>query len=853
MATRRIAGITIELNADTKEFVKGIRDLDKQLGTTQNNLKDINKLLKLNPGNTELLTQKQKNLKSAIEGTKDRLKQLKSAQTDALTPDEYDKLQREIIETQNKLDGLKKEYSDFGSVAKQKMIAMGQSIKDAAGKAAELGKTITTTVGAGAAAALAATTAATVALANAMAGAAQKGYDLAKGAGEYADNLITQSTVTGINTDELQQWGLVSRLIDTDTETMTGSMSKLIKTMGSAAKGSETDAAKFSALGVAIKDSSGRLRNGQDVFYDAIDALGKIENETQRDAMAMDLFGKSAQELNPLIKAGSKQLKSVKDEANKLGGVLSGSSLSALGEFDDSIQKLDFASNGLKQTIGAKLAPVFKPLVDAATKAVSVITSLFKRTENTDYQIKTAVKRIANGFKSALSEVGAIVSEAAPTVLAAVSALLTEVVKQIPDLLQTAMPILATALESLGDLLSYAIPVLVSALPGFVKQILPSVISTVGSIIGGIVDALPDLWEAVKTVFGELWESLKTLIQEKNPELYETLTAIGTFITDELAPALSTAWENVKNTFSEVFGAIKGFWDETLEPVFDAIYDYVIRDLIPTMIVYWEYYLQPAVERVFTAIGTLWDETLKPAFEAIGKFVTDDLAPAFEDFWNGYLVPIYNWISDKFSPLWDGLKDVFEGISSWISDTFSGSWEDAWNGIVDTFGTVFAQIGDLIKAPINAVIDAINWMIDKVEGGLNTIIDGINSHLKITIPSFSIGWPINKSFGGWSWGANLSRVDWGNIEKLATGGVLGEGRQAIVGEYAPERLSVINGRAVVTPLNSPTGGARMGENNSYTFNVYAQPGQSAQQIAQEVQRIMIREHRQRSAAYAQYT
>ena len=108
----RIAGITIEIGGDTSNLQKSLKGVDSQLKTTQANLKDINKLLKLDPANTELLKQKQKELKEAISLTKDRLQQLKDAQSNVAkgTP-EWDKLQREIIETENALESYNEQLS----------------------------------------------------------------------------------------------------------------------------------------------------------------------------------------------------------------------------------------------------------------------------------------------------------------------------------------------------------------------------------------------------------------------------------------------------------------------------------------------------------------------------------------------------------------------------------------------------------------------------------------------------------------------------------------------------------------------------------------------------------------------
>lgn len=935
MATRKIAGITIELNADTSEFVKGIRTLDSQLKTTQSNLRDINKLLKLDPGNTELLTQKQKNLTSAINDTKTRLAQLKTASAEAMSSEDQDKLQREIIDTEQHLKSLEKEYKQFGSVAKQKMLALADSVKTAAGKFAELAAPVAKFAAAGAAATIAATTAATVALTKAMSDATKQAFELAKGAGQYADDLLTQSTVTGISTDKLQQYGLVSKLIDTDTETITKSMAKLTKTMGSASKGTEGDVEKFKRLGVAIKDSNGNLRNSQDVFADAIDALGKISNETERDALAMDLFGKSAQELNPLIEAGGDKLRQVQYEAGQLGGVLSGKALEAMGEFDDSMQRLDFAANGLRQVIGSKLTPVFKPLVDAATKAVAVISKTLQGHGLTKGVATNLGKRLSNIVSTALKGLSETISKAAPKLVIVVTALAKSVAGSLPGILQSLMPVITEGFSAIGEIIQQLAPVIANALPQLAQAILPGLLNAAGSLVMGLINALPGILEALKTALLSIGSNIMNAIKEKNPELYKTLEEIRDKAT-EIFGKLGELWDGFKKTVSDVFAAVSGFWNETLKPVFDDIYDYVIRDLIPTLIVFWEYKAAPAIESAFTAIKGFWDETLKPVFEAIGKFISETLAPAWSEFfekgvepvvktafdgvsklWTGtiqpmfqgwvdfftgvfkgdwdaainglggvftsvfgeegllrttittameaiqqligpaftaiqeLMQPVFDWINDTFAPVFgeEGLQGTFSGFVDWINDVFSGNWQSAWDGIVNLFGDIFSKMADLLKAPINAVIDAINWMIDKIESGINSVIGGINDHLKISIPSFEIGWPINKRFGGWSWGANLAKVNWGRIEKLAQGGVLSEGRRAIVGEYAPEYLRVINGRAVVTPMNGGES-RRMGETNNYTFNVYAQPGQSAQQIAAEVQRIMVRQQRQRDVAYA---
>ena len=140
----RISGITIEIGGDTTKLQTALKGVDGQLKQTQTALKDINKLLKLNPANTELLTQKQKNLEKAIQQTKDRLKQLKDAQKGVKEGSaEWDALQREIIDTETKLKGLEKEYRQFGSVAAQQIAAVGEKIGKVGKNLEKFGKDMT--------------------------------------------------------------------------------------------------------------------------------------------------------------------------------------------------------------------------------------------------------------------------------------------------------------------------------------------------------------------------------------------------------------------------------------------------------------------------------------------------------------------------------------------------------------------------------------------------------------------------------------------------------------------------------------------------------------------------------------
>lgn len=178
----------------------------------------------------------------------------------------------------------------------------------------------------------------------------------------YADEILTLSTQTGLSTQKLQEFSYASELVDVSVETLTKSMAKNIKSMSNARDGSEAYSEAYKKLNVSVTDANGNLRDSETVYFETIDALGKVANETERDSLAMQLFGKSAQELNPLIEAGSETMKQFADEAQGAGYVLSDEMLSSLGEVDDCIQRFNVNTEGIKNQIVSGIAPIISDL-----------------------------------------------------------------------------------------------------------------------------------------------------------------------------------------------------------------------------------------------------------------------------------------------------------------------------------------------------------------------------------------------------------------------------------------------------------------------------------------------------------
>lgn len=363
---------TIHLGLDYTQFTGGITEVNRKMGLLDAEFKLAQEQAKNYGTATDELGLKQEYLTQKIALQNQKVEEAKRAYEAAATSQnasqkEIDNLQKKFLQestTLEKLNGqLKtndetikqtdKDTKSFGDEIRGLANTLGINVSPAVEKLASKFDGVSASVGNA------------VLGIGAMVGAL---VSCTMKAAETADELLTLSSTTGITTDELQKMQYAANFVDVSLDTMTGSMNKLTRTMSSARDGSKDSEEAFRKLGIRITDTHGQLRNSNDVFYEVIDSLGKIKNETERDAMAMKIFGKSAQELNPLIEAGSKQLKELGIEAENLGVVMSGDDLEALGELQDSMDRFKATTEGLKNSLAMTLLPILTSLFDAISR-----------------------------------------------------------------------------------------------------------------------------------------------------------------------------------------------------------------------------------------------------------------------------------------------------------------------------------------------------------------------------------------------------------------------------------------------------------------------------------------------------
>lgn len=271
--------------------------------------------------------------------------------------------------------------------------------------------------------------------------------DVTKESAKFADDILTMSMTTGQSAQQLQEFSYAAELIDVSIDTLQTSLTKLTNNMQNAMNGTGDAKKAFEQLGIAVTDSEGNMRTANDVFYETIDALGKVGNATERDALSMDIFGRSAQDLNPLIIQGSDTLREYADEAHNVGYVLDNEALSALGAVDDGFQRLQTTQDAVKNNMAAEFAPYL-------TSALEDIRALIEKVGKAliDSGAVEAFGSILESSVSLLEPLGALVT----TILPALSLALKPIVEAVALLADT-MDVLVGMLTLNGDKISTAL------------------------------------------------------------------------------------------------------------------------------------------------------------------------------------------------------------------------------------------------------------------------------------------------------------------------------------------------------------------------------------------------------------
>jgi TP901 family phage tail tape measure protein len=748
-----IKGITVEINGETGPLDKALKGVNKSSIDLKNELKEVEKGLRLDPTNTNLLAQRQTLLAQSITNTKEKLETLKAAEEQAqakfaegeISEQQYRALQREVINTAGELSNLEARAEESNttldkvSETVEKIGAAGDKMKDV-GKSMSVGVT----------APILAFGAAGVAAFNSV--------------DEALDTIITKTGATGDSSEALAD----------SFEEVAGRVPDDLTTVGEAIGEVNT---QFGFMDKELEDSSQLMLefasiNGTDVTASsiaskqAIEAYGLANSDLNS---VLDSVTKTAQDTGQSVDflfekatSGAPQIKALGltfAEGTALignfekSGVDSSASLSSLSKaqvgfakdgktlqqgLSETIDKIKnassetdaltaasevFGTKGASRMVDAIKRGTFSlgDFADAGKNASGAVQDTFNETVDPIDQAAIAM----NNAKLAMAKVG----DAIQIALLPVMEKVTELLGRLADWFKSLSPEMMNTILVVLGLVAAIGPLLVVF--GAIASAIGSMLALFGTISGAIAVLTTGAAAATPAV-GALAAVMGFIISPVGLVIIAIVALVAIFVLaykniEGFRNIVDAAWSFIKNKTKQIFeGYIMPFIRDQLMPLFQKVFS-TIKDV---------------VTGTFIAMGWAWDNILKPIFTVLMWYINNVLLPG----WKLVFSAISGAVKSVFSTigsLWNNsLKPILNGILDFISGVFTGNWSKAWGGIVGIFKGIWEGMKTIAKAPINFII-----------GGLNGFIKGINK-IKIpdwvpglggkgfsipSIPSFSVG------------------------------------------------------------------------------------------------------------------
>lgn len=771
----RIKGITVEIGGDTTGLDKALKSVNSSIKTTQSGLRDVNRLLKLDPSNTELLSQKQKMLKDAVSATKEKLDALKTAQEQAkaqlehgdLGQDKYDALQREIIETEQELKRLQEQAIE-SNAALAKIEEVGGKLEVVGDKISGVGQKLLPVT----------------------AGVTALGTAAVKTTAHFDSSMSQVQATMGIAKDA------VSDLNGVSVNTM-DALRDLAKQMGSetAFSASEcADAMNYLALAgydtqeiydtlptvLNLAAAGGiDLASASDMVTDAMSALGM---ETEEADTMVDQMAKTASSTNTsvaqlgegilTIGASAKTIKGGTAELNTALGILANNGIKGaeggthLRNVILSLQNPTDKAAGCMENLGVQvydsqgnmrsLNDILGDLntsMDGMTSAEkqNIIASIFNKTDLAS--VNTLLANTGdtwNDLQNSIISSGGAAQQMADTQL---------------DNLSGQITILKSALEGLaisfGEILMPKIRAAAEKIQGFVDKlnsmndeqketilkiagvvaaigpmliILGKVTSTVGSAMkgfSGLTKGIAKLGVKIAGSSGSITSLGSALGAVAGPVL-AVVAVVATLIAafkhlwdtnEEFRAAITAIWDGIKSKFEEFSQGIVdrlnalGFDFENIVEVLKAIWDGFCNLLAPVF--------EGAFQAISAILGTVLDVITGILDVFIGLFTGN-----WSQMWDG--------VKEIFTGVWEGIKGIFSGVINVITgilDVFLGWFGTSWNEVWTSISTFFTNIWNGIKNTVTTVINSISNVISTVVNGIKNTVTSVFNSVKNTVTS----------------------------------------------------------------------------------------------------------------------
>lgn len=734
MANKRISGLTVAINADTSNVTKGLDSVSEESKKLSNNLKAVDSLLKLDPTNTELLAERQKLLSQNVETTSKKLEMLKAAQEDvnkafeagSISDSEYIAFQRELVNTQKRLDDMTKTEDDAASATKN----LAKEVDSADAESGKFGETLKNGVVAGAKMAATAVAAVGTAATAAVTGVVKMASDTA----QLGDEIDKQSQKLGLSAEAYQEWAFIMEHSGSDIDKMSTSMKKLAD---AATEPTEAITTAFQKIGLSMDEIAGMSQ--EELFSATITALQGMESSTERTAIANDLLGKSAMDLGALLNTSAADTEAMRQQVHELGGVLSDDAVKNSAAFQDSLQNLTVSFDGIKNGIASDFLPSLTNMMDGITGVLTGadegVTTFMEGLQ----EFTATVGDTVDNLRDRLGGIAGVLLSAITDNLPSILGLGVDIVMELADGITDALPQIADAsvdivtqlvdglLDILPRFMESGVDVIVSLANGIAKALptlIPAAVQAVAAIVQGLSDSLPDiisaaltlvrgladgLLKAIPALLDALPEIISSLVDgllSSIPEIIQTGITLLTAIVDALPDVIAKIVEVLPQIVTAIYQTIMDNLPLIVEAGFDLLT--ALLDDLPGIIGQ----LVIAIPTIVAALGQALTEML-PQMGEFGLTLFTQLTERGTDIIQKIveLVPkiienIGSAFMDKFNDLQTMGMDIFNNVSSGIQSVLS----DAWNWGSD----LISNFVDGIWANIQSVIDAASSIAETV-------------------------------------------------------------------------------------------------------------------------------------------
>ena len=592
-----MSGIGIKFGAEgEQEFKKALTEINQAYKVLGSEMKLVQSQFDKNDNSVEALTARNETLNKQIDAQKDKIATLKSALDNAAASfGENDKrtqawqiklnnaeaalngMERDLKKNNDAIEEASSEFKDAEKAADKfgdEIKKTGKETEQAGDQFQKVGEVLKT-VGKAMATAAAAIGAGAVA-------AGKKIWDMANDTAAAGDTVDKMSQKLGMSAEAYQEWDYVLSQSGADIESMGAGFKSLTNLVDKATSGNDAAAASFEKLGISTKELKDMSR--EDIFALTVKRMQEMGDTTDRAALANTIFGKSGQNLAPLLNQTAEATQDLKDKAHDLGFIMSDEAVDASVKFTDSMDTLKRTFEGVKNSITSELLPGLTSITDG-------LTLLLTGSDGAKDKIKSGANEIVTAIKKAIPQA----TEALKTVLDVIGELAVDL---FPDLLSLFVDITTQLFTSLSESLPEILPVLFDALFSLLDTLLS--------------DGLPTLLNSLMTVAGKLLDSFL----EKFPELLNKLiTFIGNIDLGELLEQFLGAVEKIAAMIADNLPTIV---DNLVKAIINLIKTIDWKELIASG----NRILLSITDGILNAIPSLID-ALPDLIEAIIDFLTD--------------------------------------------------------------------------------------------------------------------------------------------------------------------------------------------------------------------------------------